>query len=128
MGHRYNATVDRDETGTWIGLVPEVPGVVTQSRRLDLLPARLVEATAVFLDVEPEDIELEISNLALPPNLMGAVDRATHLRTVADEAAVGAGAASRAAARALVDEGLSMRDAGALLGLSHQRVGQLIRT
>jgi predicted RNase H-like HicB family nuclease len=127
MGHRYNATVDRDETGTWIGLVPEVPGVVTQSRRLDLLPARLVEATAVFLDVEPEDIELEITNHALPPNLAGAVERATHLRAVADEAALEAGTANRAAARALHDEGLSMRDAGALLGISHHRVGQLVK-
>src|SRR5262249_47885978 len=54
----FTVEVERDEAGYWIATVPEVPGVVTQAKRLENLAGRASEATAVMLDVEESEFEL----------------------------------------------------------------------
>ena len=63
----------------------------------------------------------------LPAPVLDALGHAEQARTDADSAAVRAAEAKAAAARALVrDVHLSMRDAAEILGVSHQRVQQLL--
>ncbi len=84
------------------------------------------EAIAMMLDVDTcriARIELEV----VPPDPAAALIGTMHnALATAREATETASAARREAARALRADGLPMRDVGHLLGLSHQRVSQIL--
>jgi predicted RNase H-like HicB family nuclease len=126
VGYRYTAQAERDESGWWIGTIPDLPGAVTQARRLDQLPDRLGEAVAALLDIE-DTVELEL-HVKLPPEVEAKLERAQHARQAADDAAREASGLTRGIARSLVADGYSLRDAGEILGVSHQRIGQLVKS
>lgn len=121
----YRVDVERDETGYWIADAPEVPGAHTFARRLDQISERIAEAIAVALDVGDVDVKLDVH---LSPELEEAVSGAHESRESAELAAHNARDATRRAARALLAADFSRRDAGAVLGISHQRVDQLLKT
>ncbi|NDL58871.1 hypothetical protein [Phytoactinopolyspora mesophila] len=62
----------------------------------------------------------------LPDAVRDHIARAWKLRTTAAWANREAAAARRAAVSALAAEGLSLRDIGTILGVSHQRAHQLL--
>lgn len=135
----YVAEVERDESGNWIASVPALRGVHTHARTLASLRRYLQDAIALWLEVslvdagEPDPhvdrdaiaVELRVK---LPPLVRRAAETARRRRERARGAEAEAAAATRAAARALVDSGLSRRDAAEVLELSHQRVDQLLRS
>ena len=125
----YDIDIYRDEAGYWIADVPSVPGAHSFAKRIDQITSNIREAIAVALDIDDTDA-IEINpRVALGSSLEKLLGEARHLRDVADQATQAASEASREAARALVEQGeLSLRDAGALLGVSHQRVGQLVKS
>jgi predicted RNase H-like HicB family nuclease len=104
----------------WAVTVPELKGVHTQARRLDQVPAMTQEAIALFLDVDPATITIEVQ-----PELPGMVTEALHARLAAREADEKADRATVTAVRALLSDGYTVRDAGALLSLSPQRISQI---
>jgi predicted RNase H-like HicB family nuclease len=116
--------VRRDETGWWIATSPDVAGMVTQARRLDQIAARAREAIALVLDVPLRSVDLEVRNAEQEREAVKAYRRA---RAEAELLQGTVGVTATAAARELTGAGLSMRDAGEVLGLSHQRVQQLVR-
>ncbi len=67
-----------------------------------------------------------VPNLRMPGPLKTAIEDASVARQRAFDAATQASTALRHATRALDDAGLSRRDAATLLGISHQRVQQLV--
>ncbi|MFF0150000.1 hypothetical protein [Micromonospora sp. NPDC005203] len=104
----------------WAITVPEIKGVVSQARRLDQVEATTRAAIALMLDVEPHSFDVEVA-----PDLPQEVTRARRARSALRKAERSAEEAVAAAAQALLTKGYTVRDAGALLGISPQRVSRL---
>ena len=123
---QYRAVFERDESGAWIARVPSVRGCHTYGRTLDQARRRLREALALWVD-KPDTAEI-VEDVRLPPNVKAAVRASRADRRRAEEQRVEASASTARAARVLVDDlGVGFRDAAELLGISHQRVQQLVR-
>lgn len=122
----YTARCER--AGDWWAIsVPELRGVHTQARRLENVDATVRDAIALFLNVRPDSFDIKIEPV-LPRELQKKVGRARKVRTEAEVLERQAAAVSMEVAADLVQRAhLTMRDAGRVLGLSHQRVAQLLK-
>ena len=121
----YTVRYEKDETGWWVATVKEVRGCHTQGRTIDQARRRIREALGLFID-HADEAEL-IDDVALPPNARTLLRRVQTTRRRAEEEATKLQISTAEAAKVLTkDVGVSMRDAGELLGLSHQRIHQLL--
>jgi predicted RNase H-like HicB family nuclease len=124
---RYTVRYKRDETGWWVATVKEVRGCHTQGRTIDQARRRIREALSLFVE-DSEEAEL-VDDIALPANARTLVNEVLATRRRAEgEAAKLQDSTTKAAHILIEDVGVSVRDAGELLGLSHQRVHQLLTT
>ena len=115
-------------SGAWWAIdVPELPGVYSQARRLDRVESMARDAIALFLDVDPATLEIRVET-NLPSDLRRDVDALGRLRAEADRVQAESSGAMRNLTHELLGRGLSVRDAAAILGISHQRVSQLVHT
>ncbi len=117
-----------ERSGKWWAVsVPDLPGVYTQARRLDQVSAMAREALALFLNVDSSQIQVEIDDIVISQLDEAKTELATAQEEEADARAVHKRAQKRKqhAVEILLDEGLSQRDAGKVLGLSHQRISQM---
>ncbi|HLZ21151.1 MAG TPA: type II toxin-antitoxin system HicB family antitoxin [Ktedonobacterales bacterium] len=122
----YTARCER--TGDWWAInVPELRGVHTQARRLEKAESMVRDAIALFLDVPADSFDVRIEP-RLPRDLEKRVGRVRKVREQADALQREAAAASAEVAGDLVTKAhMTVRDAGRVLGLSHQRIAQLIK-
>ncbi len=108
----------------WLLSVPELD-IVTQARSLDRAEATVRDLIAVWLDVPAESFDVD-----LEPQLADEWTRllrdTREARTAADEASERAQRLVRKAVTTLHDAGLSTREVGSLIGVSYQRVQQLV--
>lgn len=109
--------------GWWAVRIPEVPGTFTQARRLEQVPGMAAESAALMLDRDPADFEVTVEAHTNEDSL---VAQARAAREEADRAAEIASAKMREAAKCLIADELTVRDAGRLLGVSPQRISQLV--
>jgi predicted RNase H-like HicB family nuclease len=122
----YRVIFDRDESGSWLARVPSVPGCHTHGRTLEQARRRVREALGAWVD-DAETAEL-VEDIRLPRPVREAVRRSRVARRRAERERATAHEETAEAALALVEHfGVGLRDAGELLGLSHQRVQQLVR-
>src|SRR2546429_1808673 len=122
----YTAICQRSQ-GWWAIRIPEVRGAFSQARRLGEVERMVRDVVSLVLEVPPDSFDVRVE-VTLPEAAEQAVRRAAELRHEAQLAAASAGQAAVDAARLLVVvEGLTMREAGQLLGISHQRVAQILR-
>lgn len=120
-------TVHARRIGNWWALdVDRVPGAHTQVRRIDQAEEMAREAIAGVLDIAPASFEVLVAP-EVPAAVRTIVNEATKARSEAAQAQDSAAQLTRDAAQLLVGAGLTVRDAGVLLGVSHQRIGQLVR-
>lgn len=112
-------------SGNWWALeVPALPGVFTQARSLALADEMVRDAVAVFLEVPSTSISVSVR--VLPPTAAkSVVEQALSLKAEAEKAQAAASAAMREAVVALEKSGLTNRDAGRILQVSHQRIAQV---
>ena len=123
MRTTYTAIAER--SGKWWAVeLPEVPGGYTQGRNLKEAAEMAREAVALLLDLPEEEIEIDLQP-KLPEGTIAALSDFRARRLQREEAEEAERDAQVAAAQALTDAGLSVRDAGVVLGISHQRVAQL---
>ena len=121
---KYRAVYQRDPDGRWTVEVPEVQGCHTYGRTIDQARERLREALKLFVD-DADAVEL-VDDVQLPTTVKRVVRNAHLLRMKLDEARAKVAAAEQRAVGCLRKEmKLGHRDAGKILGLSHQRVHQL---
>ena len=120
-------TVRARRVGSWWALdVEGVRGVRTQVKRLDQAEGMVRDALSGVLDRPPGSFAVEVVPEA-PRAVRDAVAKAARARSHAALAQEDALQLTREAVRRMVDEGLTVRDAGRLLGISHQRVTQLLQ-
>jgi predicted RNase H-like HicB family nuclease len=120
----YTAIYDYDaDDRAWNVRIKGVAGCQTYGRSLRQAQSRIREALALWLDVAPGDLSIRDQ---FPAPLASVADDVVRARTAAERAGVKAQQQTIEAVRALTDLGLSRRDAAELLGLSHQRVHQLL--
>jgi len=113
------ATVEWDGYN-WVA-VPEGGGV-TQAKRLDQLPGRIVEVVKLMAgsDIDVDDVVLEID--------FPWADEAIALRTKRSDLAAAEQSlidSTKAVVVHLRDDGVCLRDIAHLTGISHQRAQQL---
>jgi predicted RNase H-like HicB family nuclease len=120
----FVAVFEQDvEDNVWLVHIKHLENCHTYGRTIRQATARIREALAAWLDRAPEDL---VITPELPRDvalLASKVSRARH-----DAALAGSKAqeATVEAAQRLTAMGVSRRDAADLLGISHQRVQQLL--
>ena len=113
-------------SGNWWAItVPDLPGTFSQAKRLDQVDGNAREAIALMTDTDEDQFDLDV-NVDTDPDIaaliadLNASSEAT-IKAKADEAK-----ARQRVVRALQKRELPTRDIGALIGLSHQRVAQIL--
>ncbi|WP_327636533.1 type II toxin-antitoxin system HicB family antitoxin [Kribbella sp. NBC_00482] len=122
----YEVTVSRDERW-WMVAVPELGGV-TQARRLDEVERMAREYIAVSTDVPLSKVAVEVAGIeADGRDLLEAKTLVDGLRRRAKELEALVAELTREVASALTDASVPVRDVSSVLGVSHQRVSQLVQ-
>jgi len=124
MPKTYIATYEQDLVdGAWSARIDAVPGCHVQAQSLASVQIRLRDALAWRLRDDPAPVVIEDR---MPPAIAAVAKRANRARREADRAVTRARQEVASAARELAALGLSRRDSAAVLGLSRQRVQQLV--
>jgi predicted RNase H-like HicB family nuclease len=120
----YVAVYERDpEDDAWNVQIDGIVGCHTYGRSLRQAQARIREALALWLDREPDSLSIRDE---LPTKVASVADRVSRARSEAERAGSKAQHETVEAVKRLTELGLSRRDAAELLGLSHQRIQQLL--
>lgn len=120
----YVAIYERDpESDAWLVHIKGIDGCQTYGRTLRQAEARTREALAAWLDRDPDGLEITPE---WPTELAQIASEVSQARYSAVASTQKAGNVTAKAAKKLDRMGLSRRDAADVLGISHQRVQQLL--
>lgn len=125
----YHANFELDPSGQWLVEIEELPQVHSFGRTLGKAREYLLDALALWLGEPASSVagRVEFRTPALPIHIQETVSMALAEREIAEAAGrVAADLISQASVELTDDAHLSMRDAADILGLSHQRVQQLV--
>jgi predicted RNase H-like HicB family nuclease len=125
MTTTYKVTTER--SGNWWAFsVPEVPGAHGQAKRLEQVGTEARDVIAMMLEVPEDSFDVEL-DVKLDEETRRVVNEANEARSMADQYARLAAELTRAAAMVMQSRArLSTRDVGSLLGVSYQRVSQVL--
>lgn len=109
----------------WVVQCDQYPAALSQVTRLDQAAEHQREAIAFVAGVPEDEVQVKVSP-AIDPGLALLLQHSQEKRVHAEELAREASAGFHKAALLLQHDGFSMRDIGAILGVSHQRAHQLL--
>lgn len=125
---RKTYVAEARRSGRWWAIeVPELKGVFSQARRLADVEPMAREAIALMLDLSPRSFDVVVQPV-LGDRLEAIVREARQARVTAQVAQLEAVQRSAQALHALERSSIPLRDAGELLGMSHQRAAQIATT
>lgn len=119
----YEVTVRRDGK-FWYVEIPALDGA-TQARNLSEIDEMARDYIAEVAEVPADSFDLHVQ-IELPDAVQYWLATAEALRNTEAAARAAAAEASRTAARKLQDSGLTLREIGSVLDVSHQRAQQLV--
>ena len=118
-------TVQARRDGTWWALdVPELAGVHSQCKRLDQAKATIQGAIELLYDRAPDTYGLVVE--LDDPGFQALAQVARDSRAVAEEITAHARDMQIEVVARLRAAGLPLRDVGEIMGVSHQRIAQLL--
>lgn len=120
----YTVTYERDEAGWWVATANELVGCHTQGRSIAQARERIREAMALC-DV-PRTAKLK-EQIRIGGRLDVDLEDLRLTREQAERMARESAERTKLVAARLAKAGLSRRDVGELLGVSFQRVQQLVK-
>ena len=121
----YTARARR--SGDWWAIdVPELPGVFSQARRLDLVEGMARDALATMLGVSSDSFSVRVEPV-VDDDLARSIERIRKLQQHQDRLQAEATELAAGTAASLVQRGYTLRDAGRVMGVSFQRVHQLTK-
>ena len=119
--------VEAVRSGDWWSItVPELSGVFSQAKRLDQVERSAREAIAMMLDIDEAKVGALEVDVTPPATVVELLKRLHDFMATANVATDAAAAARREVAQLLREEGFPIRDVGELIGVSHQRVSQIL--
>ncbi|MGH9047767.1 MAG: type II toxin-antitoxin system HicB family antitoxin [Acidimicrobiales bacterium] len=121
----YTARLGLENDGRWTVELEEEPRVHTWGKTVDQAIARMREAAALWFQIDEGEIAL-VPHCVLVESVDRTVEQARRAREQARTANRLALEQTKKAAVALAAQGISMRDTATILGISHQRVHQLL--
>jgi hypothetical protein len=126
----YAAVARPDPERGWLIRIPGLgsypeDGLPTWARNLAEVEPVARDLIAVYLDVPLDSFAVEVQ-VELPESVRHHLELAGKYADEAAHAQAAAAAQRRRAARELKAAGLTVRDIGAALGVSHQRAQQLV--
>jgi transcriptional regulator with XRE-family HTH domain len=112
----------------WMIEIPALDGL-TQTRRLDQVEMMAREYIAVTVDVPLSTVVVSVSRIEVDgQDILATKVLVDALRARATEAEQKASLLTRQFAEAMTAAGVPVRDVSEVLGLSHQRVSQIVRS
>lgn len=125
---RYTVTATPGSiTGMWVFQCAEFPGAISQSRRLADAASLMAEAIGFVAGVDPSTVEIDLVP-ELPAGLRDEVRAAREAVRELAERQRDVAELSRRVAKDLRNAGLSGADTAVVLGVSAQRVSQLVKS
>jgi hypothetical protein len=120
---RYQVEVTRDGRW-WMISVPEIDGL-TQARRLAEVEQMARELIAVTLDVRLSEVAVDVTLDIDGINVKSSIQTISKEKEEAARLEEDAAAKTKTLVKELVAHNVPLRDIGAMLGLSFQRIHQL---
>lgn len=110
----------------WVVQCDQHPGALSQVARLDQAAEHQREAIAFVADLNESEVEVDV-RVVIDAGVEDVLAKAREDRRRSGELAAAASEGFRKAAGVLSHDGYSLRDVGAIVGVSHQRAAQLIK-
>jgi hypothetical protein len=124
----YTVTAERGKGPVWVFQCIEHPGAISESRRLSAAAELMAEAIGFVAGVDPSSVEIDLA-VVLSPEAHQRVARVRAMIEQLEALQRETAAMSRSTVRELIDdEHLTGADTAYVLGVSPQRVSQLVNS